>query len=188
MAFLGVEVPTELAELLSIIDVPGTKENINELHITFLYFTPNALEPKEIGKIIEITNKVISNYKPFFVSFDMIESFPKGNDGYPIIIPINSKEFKKIYYALFKEFEKAKIDFSKKFKIFRPHITLSYNDKPFKKKISELGFTITKFKLKGGAIGEDGITSNIPLNINEASHKYFELIKMSEKIEWLVNQ
>lgn len=187
MAFLGIKIPFDLAQLLHKIEVPGVKEPLENLHITLLHFTTSALPVAEVGKMIEIAYDVISDMNPFSIEFGVIDSFPKGDKDYPIILPITSKDLAKMHSNLKKEFDKAKLDFSKKFKTFRPHITLSYSETPVKKKkIETLSFTVTEVTLWAGGREEEGVEVKIPLKMESLAYiEMIQLNKMAEKLEFL---
>ena len=190
MAFLGIKIPDELANLLSDIDVPGNKELKDNLHITFLMLSSEPIDIKDVSEIIKVTYNIFSKIEPFFVSFDKLTNFPKGDKGYPIILTISSKKFEQIHKKLWTACEEAGIDFSKKFKNFRPHITLSYSDKPIKEtNISELGFTVTEFVLWGGSKDKKLVDVTFPLELKSLAHNnLFNIIKMAEKFNFILHK
>lgn len=164
MAFLGIKVPTGTARLLSGIDVPGKKEGTSELHITILCFEENW-PISEISKALEATYKVISKIKPFLIKVDSVGCFPKRKDSpCPIIAKVESKELHDLSDKLKKQFDKDKIEYSKIFKDYKPHITLSYDDKEIDEfKIDDVEFSVSEIVLWGGDHGDDRIFITFPL-------------------------
>jgi 2'-5' RNA ligase len=164
MAFLGIKVPHPTARLLSGIDVPGTKEGTAELHITILCFEENW-PISEISKALESTYEVVSKIKPFLVTVDSVGCFPKReNKPCPIIAKVSSKELHDLNKKLRKKFDKDGIEYSKTFKDYKPHITLSYADKEIDEfKIDNMDFSVPEIVLWGGDHGDDRIFITFPL-------------------------
>lgn len=164
MAFLGIRIPHETGRLLAGIDVPGNKEGSSEYHITLLCFEENW-PISEISKALEATYEIVSNIKPFMVSVDEITCFPKREDNpVPIIAKVKSAELHELRDKLAKNFDKKKIDFSKIFKDFKPHITLAYADEEMDDfEIDPVEFMIQELVLWGGDHGDDRIFVTFPL-------------------------
>lgn len=164
MAFLGIPIKHETGRLLSGIDVPGTKMGASELHITVLCFEDNW-PISEIAKALEAAYDVISDIKPFIISVDTVTCFPKrGDKPCPIIAPVQSDDLHDLSDKLRKEFDKRDIDYSKIFKEFKPHITLSYADEEVDKfKIDKLEFSVQEIVLWGGDNADDRVFVTFPL-------------------------
>lgn len=164
MAFLGIKVPHSTARLLSGIDIPGTKEGSAELHITILCFEENW-PISEISKALEATYEVVSKIKPFLVTVSSIGCFPKRDDDpCPIIAKVESKDLHNLNKKLKKKFDKDGIDYSKTFKDYKPHITLSYDEKEIDEfKIDNVEFSVPEIVLWGGDHGDDRIFITFPL-------------------------
>lgn len=178
MAFLGIQVPTIESKLLSEIDVPGEKENINEFHITMLFFEDNwAIE--KVSAALEATYKILKNEKPFIVTTNTIKSFPvSDNNPYPIIAKIESKELHKLNDKIKKEFDKQNIEYSKKFKDYKPHITLSYSKDKIKDfKIDPITFTIGEIVIWCGNHNNQTIKITFPL---KKTNKHSFLLQKTE--------
>ncbi len=165
MSFLGIKVPKETARLLSTIDVPGKKVDSNSLHITLLCFEED-MSINKISKAMQAAYEITSEQKPFTVKLNGLNHFPKGENGFPVICPISSKEILSFREKLAKKFDKEKISFRKNFD-FNPHITLSYSDdKPSKEKFDKIEFAINDIVLWGGDDGEDKLFITFPLNLD----------------------
>lgn len=165
MAFLGIRVPAEVGRLLKGIEVPGEKEGTSELHITLLCFEDNW-PITEIAKALEATYDIISKITPFLVKAKKVSCFPKReNHPVAIIAKIDSDELQDLHKKLGKEFDKCEIDYSKRFKDYKPHITLSYADKEMDEfKIDPIiEFSVSEIVLWGGDHGDDRIFITFPL-------------------------
>lgn len=164
MAFLGIKISHEIGRLLSGIEVPGKKEGIADFHITLLCFEDNwAIS--EISRALEATYDVVSKVKPFLVKTEVISCFPKREDNpCPIIAKIESKELHQLNNKLKKKFDQEKIGYSKTFKDYKPHITLSYADQEIKDfKIDPQEFSVQELVLWGGDHGDDRVFITFPL-------------------------
>lgn len=177
MAFLGIKVPIECSRLLTGLDVPGDKVAASEMHITLLYFEDNW-PISEISKALETTYDIVSKIKPFHVSMDKISCFPKYKDNpCAIIAPVKSTELHELRNDLAKRFEKEDISFSKLFKDFNPHITISYNNEEIdNSNIDTVEFQVQEIVLWGGDHGDDRIFITFPLKGPE-KHKHSMLMQ-----------
>lgn len=164
MAFLGIRVPHETGRLLNQIDVPGEKISTSEMHITLLHFQ-SEWPISELSKSIEATFDVVSKFHPFLVTINKITSFSKNPEGkVPVIGKVESDDLMKFREKLAKNFDDHEIDFSKNFKDFKPHVTLSYaEDKPKDEKIHPVEFVVSEIVLWGGDHGDDRIFVTFPL-------------------------
>lgn len=164
MAFLGIKIPHPTARLLSGIDVPGKKEGTSELHVTILCFEENW-PISDISKALESTYEVVSKIKPFLIEVDSVGCFPKReNKPCAIIAKVKSEELHDLNKKLRKKFDKDGVEYSKVFKDYKPHITLSYNEKEIDDfKIDNMEISISEIVLWGGDHGDDRIFITFPL-------------------------
>lgn len=184
MAFLGIRVPSESGRLINGLDVPGEKETPSEYHITLLCFEDNW-PISEISKALTATFEVISETIPFHVKSTKVSHFPaKEGDPIPIIAPIESKELKDLHKELVKNFNSKKIEFSKTFKDYKPHITLAYSeDKHDDYKIEPaIEFVVNEIVLWGGDHGDDRIFITFPLKGPE-KQKHALVLQQAEIFE-----
>jgi len=134
------------------------------MHITLLHFEENW-PISEMVKAIEVTYDIVSKVKPFLVMTEKVICFPQRDGEAAIVAQVKSAELHELRDQLAKEFDKAKIEFSKTFKDYKPHITLSYNDK----EIDEFDidppaeFVVQEIVLWGGDHGDDRIFVTFPL-------------------------
>jgi len=187
MAFLGIRIPTETGRLLKNIDVPGDKESSSEYHITLLHFEDNW-PISEIARALEATYDVVSKIKPFLVKVNKVGCFPKREDNpAPVIAKVTSDDLHDLREKLAKEFDKSEISFSKNFKNFNPHITLSYADKEVDEfDVDDLEFSIQELVLWGGDHGDDRIFITFPLKGPE-KQKHALLLQKAIMFEKLAN-
>lgn len=179
MAFLGVKIPTTTARLLADLDVPGKKTGVHEMHITMLMFDDNW-PISELAKSMEAAYDIISETKPFIVNVKEVGCFPKREDKpCAIIAPIVSDDLHDLNEKLRKKFDKAGIEFDKKFKEYKPHVTLAYADEePKKFKIDPLQFAVEEIILFGGDHGDSRIFITMPLKGPEKKKNSYLLQKV----------
>lgn len=188
MAFIGIKVPREAGRLLSGIEVPGEKEGASEYHITILCFEDNW-PITEIAKAMDAAYNVISNIKPFMVETNSVKCFPKHDDNpVAVVARVESDELYKLNTKLKKEFDKNDIKYSKTFKDYKPHITLSYaKDSVDDFKIdTAVEFSVQEIVLWGGDHGDDRIFITFPLQ-GPKKQKQALLIQRAEIFEKMAN-
>ena len=188
MAFLGIRIPTEIGRLIAGLEVPGEKETPSEYHITILCFEDNW-PISEITRATEATYEVVSEVKPFLIETSKIAHFPAYEDGpIPIIAPVESKELHELHEKLCEEFDERKIDYSKTFKEYKPHITLAYSkDKYDDFKIEPpLEFSVGEIVLWGGDHADDRIFITFPLKGPERQ-KHSLLLQQAEVFDKIAN-
>jgi 2'-5' RNA ligase len=185
MAFLGIRVPQEVGRLITGLEVPGERESTSEYHITILCFEDNW-PISEISKATETTFETIVDIKPFLVKASKVSHFPPHNDGpIPIIAPIDSKELHELHKKLCKSFDKAKIDYKKTFKEYKPHITLAFSkeDHDDFKIEPKLEFVVNEVVLWGGDHADDRIFITFPLKGPARKRKNALLLQQVEVFE-----
>lgn len=175
MAFIGIRIPTDVARLFRNLELPGEKVSENEYHITLLVFDENW-PIKHVAKAMEASFEVLENTEPFTISCNLVTCFPKREDNpCPLIAKVISKELKHLNTALKKKFDEEDVEYSKTFKDFKPHITLSYADKEIKdiKLDKEIEFTVNEVVLWAGDNGDDRIFITFPLKgVQAKKHSY----------------
>ena len=124
MAALMFAVPEETARILKELDVPeGTPEAHS--HITVAYLGDDV-PIDTIGDLLPVLYDVTSRTVPFSASTSRITTFPAGNDGVPVIAAVDSPELHAFRAELCAAMDSAGISYSKKFPIFKPHVTVTY--------------------------------------------------------------
>lgn len=163
MTFLGIKIPQETGRLLTNIEVAGEQTATSDMHITILHFEDNW-PISEMANAMEATYNIVSNIKPFLVLTEEVTSFPKRKGKVAIIAKCKSAELHELREKLAKEFDKSKIEFSKNFKDFKPHITLAYSDEEIDEfKIDPVEFSVQEVVLWGGDHGDNRIFITFPL-------------------------
>lgn len=168
MALIGIKIPESIGKLLNQIEVPGKKEPHAEMHITMFYFE-GALSIKQIMDICNLIIDTLENLNIFDIKFQNISSFPKGDDGIPIKVDVESPGLIELRKTLAKKLNKEDLKFSNKFPNYSPHITLSYSEDEdidsFKLE-KEISMSIGELVIWGGDSFENGICVIIPFKLN----------------------
>lgn len=141
MTMIALSIPSDITKKLVKLPMPkGSKIKQEDMHITLFHFKEN-LKVDQIAYIFEVLYNEISELNPFKLSLTHISAFPKGEDGYPIILRITSQALQDFRENVAKKLDKKKIPYSNNFG-FNPHITLVYSEEDFKKtKIDKITFT-----------------------------------------------
>lgn len=183
MAFLGIRIPHETGRLLSQLDVPGEKTPLSEMHITLLYFG-EEWPISELSKSLEAAYNVISKTKPFRAQMDEVTTFPRcEGDKCAVVSRVKSSALHEMRKALAKSFDKAGVEFSKEFKDYKPHVTLSYSEEePDSFRFDPVDFSVQEVVLWGGDHGDDRIFVTFPLAGPEIS-KHSLLIQKATVFE-----
>lgn len=169
MAFLGLRVPPETARLLSEIDVPGKKESRDRYHITLLFLGDN-IDIKVLSKALEVTYAVTSETKPFTVQVNRVSSFPGGDDGVPIICPVNSDPLHDLRQKLADDYDSAGIEYSKRFPEYKPHVTLSYGEEAIEeRRVTTVEWGAHELVLWGGDQGDGRLVITFPFALEPAN-------------------
>jgi 2'-5' RNA ligase len=178
MAFIGISVAHETSRLIQEIDLPGIREDSANLHITLLYLGKDT-PIKDIAKAMVAAFAITQNTSPFWVKLGNITCFPLNKDNKcAIIAPAQSKELILLNRNLKKSFNKANVDFDNTYKIYRPHITLSYNNAEIKKtKIEPIEWTASELVLWGGSNGDNKVFVTFPLELKANADVECETIK-----------
>jgi 2'-5' RNA ligase len=131
MAFIGLKVPHEIGRLLAQIDYGGhgKPESTDTFHITVAYFG-DELPIEKLAGIIMAAFKVTSGTKPFTVQTSRVSVFPPHPEHgtVPVICRMDSTSLHDLRNALLRQFDADDVEYDKKFKEFRPHVTLAYTE------------------------------------------------------------
>lgn len=168
MAILGIVVPHEAARLLNGLDVPGQRESTDRMHITLFYFG-EGLDIEVLTQIIGVTYGVTKDTKPFTVRTNRVASFPKGDDGVPIICPIESDALHDLRDKIKTVYEVAGVDFSNKFPEYHPHATLAYAEEEgfAEQRIPTVEWGAHELVLWGGDNGDDVLIAHFPFALGD---------------------
>jgi 2'-5' RNA ligase len=177
MSFLGLRVPHEVARLLGQIEVPGNPESRADLHITLLYFGSNV-PIDTISQAIVVAYEVANRTKPIQLTIEKVLCFPRGDDGVPIIGEVGSAELHALQKDLRTSMDAAKINYSKKFPEYHPHVCLSYAEEsidPFA--VGPFEWAAYEMVLWGGDSGDDRISITLPFSMPGKEALYRKLVQ-----------
>lgn len=178
MAFVGLKVPAEVARILAQIEVPGEREDSSQYHITMLNLG-DEVSLDTIAQAVEATFEVCRKRKPFSIEAKEVSTFPQGNNGTPLIVLVSSDELQSLREDLAQAFDAAKVSFSKKFKEFIPHVTLSYlkegefRDRP----LESIVWTAYEVVLWGGDKGDERLSVTFPFSLPGKTALWRKLIQ-----------
>ena len=178
MAILGLKVPHEVARALGHISVPGVTESIDTFHITLIHLG-HDVPIDDISKAIVVAYGVAETTKPIPLSIEEVIAFPPGDDGYPIIGPVLGREVQDLWKELCAALDTAKIEYSKKFPIFKPHVTLAYDVMDLEEPLSVGLFEWVAYEmvLWGGDAGDDRISVTLPFSMPGKEALYRRLVQ-----------
>lgn len=169
MAFVGLRVPHETARLLGGLEVPGKKEPVSSFHVTMFYFG-DEVDIDTLAEIIRVTYGVTSETKPFTVRTSQVTSFPKGDDGTPIICRIESDALHDLRDKIREAYEASEVTFNNKFPDYRPHVTLAYDPEAGdfeEQRIPTVEWGAHELVLWGGDEGDDKLVVNFPFALGD---------------------
>lgn len=177
MAFIGLPVQYEVSRLLSQIEVPGKRVPRDEAHITTASFGSNVPIDR-ISKAIVVAYEVAARTKPIRLLVEEVTSFPKGDDGVPIIGSVSSPELMSFREDLCKSFDRGGIEYSKKYPIYKPHVCLAYAEEPLESMVvGPFEWTAYEMVLWGGDSGDDKIFITFPFSMPGKEALYRKLVQ-----------
>jgi len=179
MSFIGIKVPHEVGRLLHTIEVPGEKVPLHEFHVTLLYLG-KEVPIETLGKAIVAAAEVAESYRPFRCTLTQTSSFPKGDDGVPIICPVDSPELHELNTQLKAAFDAAGVDYSKKFPDYKPHVTLAYSDEVTADTLfGPLEWSAYEMVLWGGDAGDERLATNFPFALPTTVATNQQLVRLA---------
>lgn len=185
MTMIALKVPIEIADKLSKISVPGKKSLVEEMHITMFYF-PDELSFDEIIKVTKILHSYSSKIDFITIKVDQVTSFPKGEDGIPIIMPIKSNGLLEVRKQMAKKLDNENLAFSKKWPEYKPHLTLAYSKEEMKdKKIDPIKWKATELSFWAGEDMVNSLYISIPLGLDKKSSNLFLLSSVADYFQIL---
>lgn len=129
MGILCLKVPSAEAQVLSTVTVPGERIPAQDKHITLLYLGKQTPD-KDALECVRVCFGLSKIQRSFHVMVQEAMCFPLGDDGVPIVGKVESDEIFKFQLKLQYLLTRAGIEFSRKYPIYRPHVTLSYASSP----------------------------------------------------------
>lgn len=172
MGMIGISVPESTVDALTRIDVPGKKVK-EDYHITMFYFE-NKLDVDDVCEILTAMHSVVRGMSSFSVKGTKVSSFPKGPDGVPVMIPIESKELMEFRAKMAKKFDSEKIKFSKTWPDYKPHLTLSYATKEVSEKLEKpVSWKVSEVVLWAGEEMDDYVIVRVPFSLKKKADADF---------------
>lgn len=172
MAFIGFSVPADAALLLEGLDVPGDRESASDMHVTVVHLGKDV-PMVQLAKAMLVAHECARATRPMTFSVGKVASFPGGDDGVPVICPLDSPALQALNALLKQELRRFGIPFSDKWPDFRPHVTLGYvKDAPPDLVVeqdlpSPVLFSVSELCLWGGnAGGPEVFKASLPLSLS----------------------
>lgn len=125
MAIIALEVPRGVGQYLQRLDVPGAKTPIDEMHVTIVQMDVD-LSPIDVANIAGVVAELTNTMRAFEVSLHSLSQFPQNDHGVPVICPVVSEGLMLFQSRLVETLDRAGIEFSKKFPVYKPHVTVSW--------------------------------------------------------------
>lgn len=166
MALVTLKVPHEAAVLLEGIEVPGERLSASDMHVTLLYMGKDV-PLVEVARAMMACHEVATRFSPFLLLLSRIETFPEGEDGTPVILPVTSPVVMSLQAGIKESFQRYGIEFSDKFPSFKPHVTLSYLPSGEQEPVppglpGPLSWVAHEMVIWGGDAGESDVSIRIP--------------------------
>jgi len=129
MAMVAVPVPHDVGRLFRTVDISDERDPSD--HITMFYLGDDV-PLSTIIKVMPLLYDITSKTDPFLATCKKITTFPKGDNGWPVIAPVDSPQLLDIRKRLQRVFDRKGIDYSDKHPDYKPHVTLGYSAKKIK--------------------------------------------------------
>jgi 2'-5' RNA ligase len=165
MAALMLQIPQDTSRVLNEIQVSGERESNH--HITVIHLGKDV--PIEaIADMLPVLYDVTSKQAPFSVSTRTVTTFPKGDDGTPIICKVESPALHKFRAEMKAALDAAKIKYSNNFPDYKPHVTLAYDKEMeggFTQDIPTVSWGVTEMLLWGSNRGTGRLVVKFPFSL-----------------------
>ena len=180
MAFVGLEVPPGIARILrGVKDVPGERHSASDMHVTILYLG-KGLPVTDVAKAMCAAFQVTSRTNPFACGLTGVSSFPGGDDGVPVICPVQSPGIHELNALLKAGFDKYGIGYSDKYPEYKPHVTMSYVtdgsvDKYRQDLPGPLAWTASELVIWGGDEADEMLSVSMPFVLGPLERMAFRI-------------
>lgn len=101
-------------------------EDSSPVHITALYVDEIKKVKDKKGEYLQAIEEVCKRTKPFTIKLGETKSLVNPENKTVYYSSIESEELRKFNSALKRKLESKKLSFSKKFRGFKPHVTIEY--------------------------------------------------------------
>ncbi len=177
MAMLAIPLSRDISRLFTQVDVPGVRDPSD--HIT-LFFLGKETSIDTIGKLVPVIHQVTSELRPFLVSCKRITTFPKGDNGYPVIAQLQAPQLQEIREKVKRIFDRKGIKYDDTYADFSPHVTLSYSKKkPKNISFPKIQWQINELALYGGDDHDERVYVNFPFSLG-IEHKAAYLEQLAD--------
>ncbi len=173
---IGLQVPEEAVRNLLKLSVPGKKVSEDSYHITMFYFEKD-LNIDNILKVTKCLYESVRSLDSFSIKGAKVINFPKGEDGYPIVVKVESEDLLELRKKIAKKLGGLDIKYSKKFPEYKPHITLSYSPKEAEEKSVSIKWKASEITLWGGNHHEEQLMVDVPFRFGKTASR-FDLVDM----------
>lgn len=182
MAFLGIRVPPEVANVLSKLDVDGTKEPRDEQHVTMLLTERDDVDAMMLA--IRTTLEATRGRRPVQLMTRLVTSFPSESD-IPVSARVESPELHALQAHIQQAYVAAGVEFSDKHPIYAPHVTLAYA--PAGSQVTDQTFdaitwTATHLEMWCGGHDDSGMNVLFPLYETENVEASLKLIEAALRL------
>lgn len=183
MSFIGIRIPHDVGRMFSAIETPGKKVPIDEFHATLLYLGKN-IPLETIGRAVIAVAEVAEATRPFRLVVETRSSFPKNDDGVPVICPVISEELHELNARLKGSLDAHGVDYSKKFPEFKPHVTLAYsNEEVADEAFGPLEWSAYEMVMWGGDEGDERMSATFPFAFPKKAATEQKLLRMLASIK-----
>lgn len=172
MALISIKANSVEQACFRELDVPGEKVDPTSYHITLVYLGDNY--PVDLFyKACQVVSSVVNRANPFTVEFNYVSWFPRKKGKHAIVMPGHATELQDLQANIQKALDIAQLPYSKDFKMYKPHLTLSYSEEtPSRDLTVGIPFMVdanqvTMWPTDDGDIGE----VNLPLCISPQTDK-----------------
>ena len=180
MAFIALKVPAGIARILETVrDVPGERLSASDMHVTILYLG-KAIPVTDVAKAMCAAFQVTSRTSPFACGLTEVSSFPGGDDGVPLICPVQSPSLHELQSALKAEFDRLGVGYSNKWPEYKPHVTMSYvgdgSLDEFQQPLpGPLAWTASELVIWGGDDGDEMLSVSMPFVLGPLERMAFRI-------------
>jgi len=127
MAFLGLNVPSEIRSLFRTVPCNGNRVSKDSYHITLCYLGKDC-PVDQVSDAVKALAPVMQQTRPFKLLAKRMISFPENpDDGVPIVCEIDSPDLHAFRQQICQALDAAGVEYSKKYPDYRPHVTLAYD-------------------------------------------------------------
>lgn len=180
MAMLGLSVPPEVCRVLEDIELPGEMEH--HKHVTIINFGDD-IPISRLAAMMVAAYSVAATWRPFTVQTNLVSCFPKGKNGVPIVGLLESESLHSLHGALCRTLDSVEIDYSKKFPVYRPHVTLSWAQDPIPDlPLPPVSWGAHELVLWGGNRGDGRVIVHLPFSLQNRT------ASRAPTVEWMVRR